>query len=181
MERDVRFTVNNTFYEDPPSCVTVLPSKTVSGEGWGRTVEKALARHLTQKVARVITPLERSRLERNEAWDLEDKRDRRRFALRQRCPAFAQAFVKSMDDDYMVIWTEKRVAMAIRLTRASDDALLWQAEHAARRGDGGVPLSPISVATSAAMAGKFNMDKDVTPSLIDDGLRRIMVTLPDTR
>ena len=67
------------------------------------------------------------------------------------------------------------------MARVADDAVLWKARHVANRSDGGLPFSIIGVAVAGFEAARFRADEDVPDSLIDDAVRRMMVTLPDVR
>ena len=53
--------------------------------------------------------------------------------------------------------------------------------HEARRGDGGIPLSPLSLLTAVGTSLTLKADTDVMPSLVDDALRRMCETLPRLR
>ncbi|HIJ44095.1 MAG: hypothetical protein V1253_00825 [Alphaproteobacteria bacterium] len=184
--RQVEFNVSKAFYRDPPDCVVVLPSTTADkgqgqGDGRGRVVEDALARQLSGKVNRVIGPNERDHLVRRLAVDLSRPGDRRVLARQARCGFFVQAKPWGGESVYAVVWTQTRVGLEVVMTRAGDDGALWQARHVATRSGGGLPLSPISVASNAFMAARLNTDGDVPLSLLDDTLRRMVRTLPDTR
>ena len=51
----------------------------------------------------------------------------------------------------------------------------------ARRGDGGMPISIMGAGSGVFAAGKLAGDTDALPSMIDDSVRRMMVSLPDMR
>ena len=182
--RQVEFKVSKAFYRDPPDCVVVLPSAAsdkVQGDGRGRAIEAALARQLSDRVNRVIGPNERDRLDRRLALDLSRPSDRRVFARQVRCGFFVQAKPWGGASINAVIWTQARVGLEVMMTRAGDGAVLWQARHVATRSGGGLPLSPFSIVSNAFMAARLNADGDVPLSLIDDALRRMVRTLPNTR
>ena len=61
------------------------------------------------------------------------------------------------------------------------DRTLWKASHVARRSDGSLPLTPISAPIAIYEAGRFSNDQDILPSMIDDTLRRLVISLPDIR
>lgn len=182
--RQVEFNVSKSFYRDPPDCVVVVPSST-AGKGQGdsrsRVVEDALARQLSGKVNRVIGPNERDRFVRRLALDLSRPGDGRVLARQARCGFFVWAKPWGGGSLYALVWTQTRVGLELVMTRAGGDDSLWQARHVATRSDGGFPLSPFSIASNAFMAARLNADGDVPLSLIDDALRRMIHTLPDTR
>ena len=177
--RQVEFKVAKTFYRDPPDCVVVLPLS-ASVKGRARIVEDALARQLSGKVGRVIGPDERNRLVRRLAVDLSRSGDRRVLARQARCGFFVQAQPWGAGSVNSVVWSETRVGLEVIVTRAGDDIPLWQARHVATRSRGGIPLSPVSLISNIFMATRLNADSDVPLSLIDDALRRMINTLPNT-
>ncbi|MBT5839744.1 MAG: hypothetical protein HOH80_12165, partial [Rhodospirillaceae bacterium] len=69
----------------------------------------------------------------------------------------------------------------LTIERAGDGFQIWYARHKARRGDGGLPLSPLGLGGAAISAGWVQGDGDRLPSMIDDAMRRIAMTIPDTR
>ena len=181
LSRNVRFEVTDAFYRDPPICLTVLPVSGVDDDRVTRMVELAAARHLSGKVKRVIGPRERQGLERRLAFDLQVSGDRRRFASQQRCPHFAQPVLAAVNESYALVWARRQVEITLQIHGISGDQLLWRASHRASRGDGGLPLSPLSLGAAMFSAGRAHSDTDSLPSMVDDSLRRMLKTLPDTR
>lgn len=182
--RQVEFEVSKAFYREPPACVIVLPFTSTNRKqrwGWPRIVEGALARQLSGKVTRVIGPNERDQLIRRLSVDLSRSGDRRVLANQARCEFFAQAKPWGEGSVYAVFWAQTRVGLEVKMMRSDDDNVVWQARHEATRSGGGLPLSPLSIATKSFMATRFNADGDVPLSLLDDALRRMVNTIPDTR
>ena len=182
--RQVEFKVDKSFYQDPPDCVVVLPSLSSNKEQnnkHDRLVGDALARQLSIKINRVIGPSERDRLVRQLGLDISNPADRVVLTRQSRCRFFVQAKPWGPSSVNGVVWSETRVGLEVLVTRAQDNILLWQARHVATRSGGGIPLSPFSIVTNIVMAARFNADGDVPLSLIDDALRRMISTLPDTR
>ena len=172
--RQVRFEITDTFYEDLPSCVVVWPYGNAQ-------LEDAAARHLRGKVQRVIGIYERLRLTRIGAYDLANSKDRQAFSITHRCQFGLEFVSANLEPDYLLIWSQKRAALNLVLRRTRDNAVLWRAHHEARRSDGGLALSPLSLIVNAAEAGLHLADKDVIHSVVDDSLRRMFKTLPDMR
>ncbi len=181
LERRVAFEVDGAFHRDPPSCAAILPLRRAPSARLAAIVERALTRHLSQRLPRVIGPPERRRRERRLAIDLSHPEDRRAFARATDCPAFVQGTLYQASDDYVVVWARRGFGLQVTMTRASDEAVLWKARHAAMRADGGVPLSPVSAAVAGFNAARFHADKDMEESLADDVVRRIAASLPDVR
>ena len=181
LERRVAFQVDRAFYKDPPSCATILPLHRAPSARLAATIERALARHLSQRLPRVIGPPERRRRARRLAVDLSHPEDRRAFARAADCPAFVQGTLYQVSDDYAVVWARRGFGLQVTLTRAGDETVLWKARHLAMRADGGVPLSPVSAALAGFNAARFHADTDMEESLADDVVRRIAASLPDVR
>jgi hypothetical protein len=178
-ERQVRYRLESIYYADPPTCAFVLPAIRTSDAAVAALVEPAIARHLSQKVPSVIGPMARDRLTRQNAVDLNHDGDRRHFARQTKCPAYLAWRLLHRGDDYVIVWAQRRIGLELKLIRASDESLLWQASHTALRWHGGLPISPASAVFAAADAARLQLDRDVLPSLIDDALRRMFVTLPE--
>lgn len=181
LERRVAFRVDRAFHRDPPSCATILPLRRAPSARLAATIERALARHLSQRLPRVIGPPERRLRERRLAVDLSHPEDRRAFARAADCPAFVQGTLYQASDDYAVVWARRGFGLQVTMTRAGDETVLWQARHLAMRADGGVPLSPVSAALAGFNAARFHADTDMEESLADDVARRIAASLPDVR
>ncbi len=181
LQRRVEFEVTSAFHRNPPDCVIVLPLRGTSDQERAHSVERALARHLSQRVPRVIGPLERRRLERQLSVDLANPIDWQSFAHLSGCRSGLEAGLVEVRDDYVLVWAQRTLGLEAALIRFEDRTLLWRARHLGRRSEGGLPLSPVSVAMEGAAATSFAVDEDIAPSLVDDVVRRMTVTLPDVR
>ncbi len=179
--RRVEFLVSKEFYRDPPDCVVVLRSSGLARTNHRRMIERAAARHLSGKFKQVMGPDERDVLLRRLALDLNHGGDRNRFAKMQRCRHFARLEIRNIEENYAFIWSHRRVDLAMAIYSVAGEKPLWRAAHSAGRGDGGLPLSPLSLGAAAISAGRMHGDRDVLPSIIEDAFRRMLVTLPDVR
>ena len=181
VDREVRYALDREYYADSPACVAVMPAKGDVGAEVATGVERSMARYLSQRVSRVISPLERRRIVREGGLDLARGDGRRLFAGIAGCAHFAEAEIKGAENTFVGVWSQRSIDLTLRLGRNSDGKVLWRAAHVASRSDGGLPLSAFSVAFNAIEAARFQNDDDVVPSMIDDVVRRIFVTLPDMR
>ena len=179
--RDVFFDVADRIYRDPPDCVTILSAPTGTPLDLAKIAEWAAARHLREKVQRVIGPRSRHKAEQNLALDLSDRQDQKRFAKIENCRFFLTIHEAISDDVYALVWSERSLTLALTIQRARDGAVVWRATHSASRSDGGLPLSPFSLGGAAIRAGMLHGDQEALPSLLDDAMRRMFVTLPDMR
>lgn len=176
--RDVNYQVFSDLYRDPPDCVVVMAAKTEDHQDVGAQVSRAVARYMGGKVDRVIFPRHRDRLSQKRGLDLDNAGDRRRFAHQTRCRFYIRAELYDLGDDFVGIYAQKHVGVRLDLARFEDDKPLWQAAHTVWRADGGLPLSPIGAIGGVAQAALFAQDQEVMSSIIDDGVRRMMRTLP---
>ncbi|MCR9073113.1 MAG: DUF799 domain-containing protein [Alphaproteobacteria bacterium] len=171
--------VEAAFWTAPPECVVVLPAM-VSGPLDVRAAERAFFRHLVGRIAVVVGPDRRDAETRALALDLRHPGDRRRYADLTGCRHGVDLTV-SGDRAYAVIWTEGSIALDAALIDLATGSTLWRSRHRATRGDGGLPTSPVGLAMALGRAGRLASDGELMPSVLDDALRRLVATLPDTR
>jgi hypothetical protein len=178
---DIHFKLSSVFHQDPPTCAIVLPTGEAPNAKASIQISQAFARHLRGRMDRVIFPNEAMSLARKLALDLETEQDRRRLAFKSRCAHFALSSVYEYGEDYAVIAAQKKIGIKAELHRQDTEIPVWQATNTAWRGNGGVPLSPISAIASITKAAIFNQDHEIIDSLTDDVFRRLVKTIPDTR
>jgi len=180
--RDVFYQLDDAFYLNPPECVLVLAAANAGiPTQLAQMIEQALALRLSQKIRRVIGPRERRDTERNLALDTLAAVDRRYFAATENCTSYLEWHLTAADDSNVLIWSRKQIGLEVRLARSADDKTLWQAAHTTSRSEGDLPLSLISLPIVAAKATIFSEDADQFPSMIDDVVRRLALTLPNVR
>lgn len=182
VQRNVEFEVTGDFYRDVPECAVVMPFL-VDGRPHARAdvVEGAMAAHMAERLGRLVGPREREQEARARGLDLAAAGNAATFARVSRCGYLLTAEPWGGDSVYAVFWTQSRLGLELKLTRAGDGALLWRARHVATRSEGGLPLSPLSALWNIAAAMHFKADADVDDSLAHDAVRRMARTLPDTR
>jgi hypothetical protein len=180
--RQVDFHFGRGFYETPPACVMGLPihlkgihQKTAS------IVEDAVNRHAMARFDKTITARHVNYISRKRAFDPTHKGDLKRLGRSLRCEAQLEIKTVGLEDFYAVIWTDLSVVIQLTLVRRRDGAILWRGKHKARRADGGLPISLFGAGAGTFLAGKLASDPDVLPSMVDDAVRRVMVSLPDIR
>ena len=181
LDRQVVYHLDRAFYKDPPDCVVVMSSRDTINSQLALMIEESIARHLTMKVSRIIGPAERRRLERELAVDLSSTEGQKRLGQATNCRGFLSWRTLEVADGYALVYSSRSLGLELEMTRLSDDTTLWSASHVTQRWDGGIPLSPFSIAFSAFEATQFHTDQDILPSMVDDAVRRIFVTLPDMR
>ncbi|SCA58259.1 conserved exported hypothetical protein [Candidatus Terasakiella magnetica] len=175
---DINYKVSGLFHRDPVDCVSVMKSKSVGDPKLGQMISIAFARHLGEKVDRVIFPRKRERMVKKQGYDLTHKGDRRRYSLYSKCRFYGVAELYDLGDDYVGFAAKKHVGVRLDIRRFEDDEPLWQAAHTVWRADGAMPLSPFSVIGGMTSATLFKNDREILPSLVDDAMRRMVKTLP---
>ena len=179
LSRDVYYDVADAFYAAPLNCVFVLPPMDAAPpSALAEMIERALALRFSQKTSRMIGPRERRAIERDLALDTRAAMDRRHFARTEHCPGYLEWHLTAASDSNFLVWSRKEIGLEVRLAWAEDDTTLWQAAHTTSRSDGGLPLSLLSLPIAAAEAAVFSQDRDQLPSMIDDVVRRLVVTVP---
>jgi len=180
--RTVVYKVEGAFYRSPPRCAVVMPIHWPNAPpALARQVEEALGRHLMAKVDRVIGPAARDRAARQRVYDLGDAEQRRRLARALGCDTVVEGETRAAESTFAAVWAQTRFGLAVSLERASDGRRLWRASHTAERSAGGLPLSILGLPKDAFLAGRLMKDGEVFPSMLDDVVRRLMASLPDTR
>jgi len=178
--RNVYFRIADAFYTDPPHCLIVMPTTDIEVPlDVVNIVEQALALHLSKKVARVIGPEDRRSAERKLALNVKNPLDRRYLARNERCQAYLAWQLKEYDDSYILVWSRKKIGLEVKLMLIENDTELWFASHTTYRSEGGLPLSLLSLPIAAAEATIFNQDAEQLTSMVNDAVRRLIVTLPD--
>ena len=180
MVRAVEFEVFPTLYEAPPNCVIVLKPLVEPGlQQFSLPVERAFSRYLSEKVSRVVDGAKRDTIARQMALDLSQKSDLGHLADEPNCGAVLISRIVGPGDTFLLLWSRVQIGIEGQLIRISDGATLWRARHVTGRSDGGLSISPIGIAVDAISSASLVNDKDVTASVADDGVRRLMGTRPN--
>ena len=179
-KREVFYYLSPNFYRHIPDCITVLPGSDNKFSHLEWLVQERLARELTGRVNRVIGPIKRKQLERKHAINLAFYRDRKLFGKITGCNYFLQWKLSHLKDDFLFVWSWKNLILDLELFQ-EPFLLLWKTSHHTYRADGGFPLLPIAVPFAVARAASLKLDQDIFSSLIDQAIRRMIVTLPDVR
>ena len=79
------------------------------------------------------------------------------------------------------VWAQKKLVIKVCIFRILSNKELWCSKHAVSRSDGTIPLSPVSLGVGVYKAVIHSTDQDIILSMIDDAMRRMMVTLPRIR
>ncbi|NQU58443.1 MAG: hypothetical protein HQ513_14515 [Rhodospirillales bacterium] len=167
-----------------PDCAIVLKPKVKEGrKHYARIAEQELTRALRGKINRVVGSTERRIVARERALDpgLGDPAEIRLLAENLSCDAVVFSEIDGGHTN-LLVYAETRFAIDLRMERVSNGKLLWRARTEATRSDGGLPLSPLSILSNGFESAKFSADeRDNTESVLADGIRRAVRTVPDSR
>jgi hypothetical protein len=182
LTRQVDFHLGRAFYDTPPACVMVVPTeiKNVPRQ-LTQTIQETVARHLITRVDRIIDARRVVGEARTRIYDPANSADRQRLARALNCDTYAEIDTDGVDSVFALVWTDISVNIRLTLSRVRDGAIIWRGRHRARRSDGGMPLTLLGVGAGTFAAGRLAGDTDALPSMIDDSVRRMMVSLPDVR
>ncbi len=181
VERRVQFYLSPAYFRDPPRCAAIHTISPAPASPITRAVERAVERHMSTRLERVMGPGQVERTTAHLAVELSHPADRRVFRRQSGCDALVRIRIDRVTDDYFVIWSRRAIALTLEMIRTIDGKLLWKAHHRAERSDGGLPLSILSLPFTAARAARLKGDHETFESIADDAVRRMMATLPDLR
>jgi hypothetical protein len=180
--RTVAVDVAPEFRDEFPDCVVVMPPLGGRGsDNYSGVIEAALAAHLTKKINRVVVSIERDAAMRRLAINVNQDEDLRALASALECDALITSEILITDKKYFLVWSQLQIGLVVKMTRMRDGQLLWRARHVADRSEGGLPLSVFGAAVEAYSSTKLTMDEDVTASVVDDAVRRLVASLPDAK
>ncbi len=176
---EVSYRIETAQWTPAPQCIVVLPLTARDADlnklEW---VRRGFYAHLAPKGYRLVE------MARVDDWlARQAKGTRPDLAILGRdlqCTHILEAEVFSFEKGFFAIFSKLKLGAKARLTRASDGALLWEAEHTAQLQDGGLPLSPVGAASGLFSAGR-NLADEQTHRVIDDLARRLFNTLPDAK
>jgi hypothetical protein len=180
--RTVGVQVDRAFINEFPDCTIILEPETGPGLQQFKTlVEEALGRHLMRRFTRVIDAVERRQIARQSALDLRHLQDRQDLAKIAQCDTFLRARVVGPGKTYLVVWSQVQIGIEVTMVRAHDKKLLWRARHMADRSEGGIPFSPLGIVIDAYSSVRFTSDMEIEESVIDDAVRRLVRSIPNSR
>jgi hypothetical protein len=177
--RTVHFYLSPEFEKAPPKCVVVFQPYSTSNSDLLERVEKSLVRHLSEKFSSVVGGKLRDEKAAYYAFDLKLPVDRINFARSIKCGSFLEFQVLQPKHTYMLVWSEIKLGLEVRLFRQHDSVQLWRASHIVSRSDGGLSLSLFGLAVNAYDANVFSADAEIIDSVSEDLVRRLMASLPN--
>ena len=180
--RTVAVQVDDAYLSDFPDCTIIMPKRTAAGlENFKALVVDALGHHMTKKVSRVVGRAERDLRARQAALEVGRTEDRRELAEVTGCKTLLYSRVIGPGHTYLVVWSQVQIGLEVVMLRAADGHVLWKARHIADRSDSGLPLSPIGIAVDTFTSAQFSSDREISESVVDDAVRRLVRSLPNAR
>ncbi len=173
-QQTVWFELKDEFDRILPDCVMIIPNETTPDP----VMEVALARHAFSVFPKVYSANQIMRYSRKQALDPNKSNELKQIGAKFSCHTALSWTYWSNEGINVGVWAQKRAGLHLTLT-SLDGKLLWQAKHSAVRSQGALPTSPLGVLSGALLATQLTMNEDVDHSLIDDALRRMVLTLPD--
>jgi hypothetical protein len=182
LSRSVAYEVTPAFELSPPECVVILPfGKKDISSGRSRSVERALARYLFEKVDRVVGPVERDYVAELQGFDARSSDGVEYLLSHFRCGHVIRSTPVGDNGTYALVWAQAKVGLQVQLEHGRRGTVLWRARHIATRSEGGLPLSPLGVAVNVFWATRFQSNQEEFRTLTDDAARRIVRTFPNIR
>lgn len=178
LSRVVNYELGEAYFRTPPSCVLVLPLVDARDSEAALLIEESAARFLRERVMRVIGPHQRRADERRLAVQTSTDEGRQVYTANRNCDSYLRLQLQQVEAVYALFWSGRQIGLSASLMRSRDHTVMWRAAHTARRSDGGLPLSLLSLPLAAYESTRFHTDTDVVPSMVDDVVRRMFATLP---
>jgi hypothetical protein len=180
--RQVGVKLDPDYIDAFPDCTIVLAPETADGfEFLGPVVEESLARHLSRKMTRVIGPYERETVAYKYSLDLRHEHDQEELADIAGCDTLLNSRVVGSGMTSTVVWSRVEIGIDTLMRRPIDGRVLWRARHTADRSRGGIPSSPLGAVVDTYRSLNFAVDRDIAESVVDDVIRRIVRSIPDSR
>lgn len=168
--------VYTAYYHHVPLCVDVQVSSR-----WPRETQKVIAQSLLRQSSLHFPQV----MLYNSAIDTDWSGSRwapRTVAAVQKssCDYILLAEPWQQNEDLEVgFYVERNFGIAVQLQyKHQSKETLWQAYHITSRHQGGIPISPVGLAVNIVKAESLRHDTDIFPSLVDDAIRRVLVSLP---
>ncbi len=179
--RTVEYRQDDLLLTHPPSCLLVVgdAGDSVAPE-MVAIIEQSLTRHLALRARRVLAGETRDRDARRLGVTGLDPGNARYLAGRLGCEGVVEYKVTDAEARYLLFYTRLAMTLDARVLRTADGMELWRARHATARSSGGPPTSFAAV-FSAWSATELAGDAEAVEGLVEEIVRRLMVTWPIAR
>ena len=141
------------------------------------SVRRALYAHLAPQGRRVEKPARVDFVLGQ--MDADQRENYAEIGQRLNCEALITGRVTEWSSHFYGVYSRVAVGAELKMVRASDGTVLWEAKHTAAMHGGTIPISPIGLAMGVADAAT-NVEDEQTFRVVDDLARRLIGTIPDT-
>ncbi len=182
----VFFQVHQSYRDNPPECIAVLPFNSASGNkdsafgGAGAReameVRKAFYGH--------ISPLNKRDIDLRQvdfALKTLSGKDRQKNSVigkKLNCDSLMVGEVTKYGEGFFGLYSQVSVGAEVKIIRASNGEVLWEGKHVATSRGGSIPLSPLGV-VSGLISAVLNLQEEQISRVTDDLARRLVSTIPD--
>jgi len=166
---------------EPIKCVFVVVPDGKRLDPVSIEIHDRLSVMLNQRIPKTINPQHVSQISRRMAVDPNTTSGELLIADATDCPYVARSTYQDLSYFYALVWGHAAATIHLSLSRAGNPAPLWESRQTVSRSNGGVPMTPVGVVTSAFQATMMFTEQDVGASIIDDALRQAIDELPDFR
>ena len=161
--------------KNPPTCLGVLPLIAAKLEfAPTEDIRKAIHSHLAPTGVRLLALQKVDRL-----YDkrLSVKDNVAAINVATGCDAFIVGEVTDRNTRFWGIYSEVKIGAKLQVLRAGQDKPIWEGKHVAVVRDGGIPLNPVTVITSAVSASSNLREEQITRTT-HDLARRLVYAIP---
>ena len=174
----VAYKVHNSFREEPPQCIAVMP---LDDNGKLQPEERENVRRIFYAQ---LAPQKKRDIDLHEvdaaiaAMPIEFRNDPAILGYALECDAVLMGRITHYGSGFYGLYSNVTVGADIKLVRASDGSTLWEGRHVATSHGGSVPLTPVGLVTGVVSAAN-NMNNEQVTRVANDLARRLVSTIPD--
>ncbi len=189
----VFFQVHQSYRDNPPECIAVLPFSAGSDESipvsdGNNSVSYAVSDEEAMKVRKAfyghISPLNKRDIDLRQvdfALKTLPEKDRKNNSIigkKLNCDALMVGEVTKYGEGFFGLYSQVSVGANVKIIRAKDGEVLWEGKHVATSRGGSLPLSPLGI-ISGLISAVANLQEEQIFRVTDDLARRLVSTIPD--
>lgn len=172
----VVFNVTDDFKNLPPTCLGVLPlDASPSDAKASQDLRKAIHANLAPTGIPLVPLQKMDQLIKANSSTAESLR---LVMAATDCDTLISGEVSDRQARFYGVYSEVKLAAAIKITRVSTGRVIWSAKHTAVVRDGGLPLNPFSLIGGAVAAGMNIREEQITRTT-HDLARRLVRAIPE--
>lgn len=173
---EVSYRLDRAAWSPQPDCIALMPLRADGDRDKIELIRRTLYAHLAPKGYQLA---DLGRIDASLAGGGPDDSGRlARLARAVQCGYVMEGEVTDFELSFFAFYSSLKVGASLRLRRAGDGAVLWEATHVASLRDGGLPLSPLGAASGIFQASR-NLSDEQAVGAIDSLARRLLASLPE--